>query len=43
VSASRIDNIEGNEIRIGEHHIPISRSTREEVMEKLLKGRFLKR
>ena len=43
VSASRIDNIEGNDIRIGEHHIPISRSTREEVMEKLLKGRFLKR
>ena len=43
VSASHIDNIEGNEIRIGEHHIPISRSTREEVMEKLLKGRFLKR
>jgi DNA-binding LytR/AlgR family response regulator len=43
VSASRIDNIEGNDIRIGEHHIPISRSTREEVMERLLKGRFLKR
>jgi DNA-binding LytR/AlgR family response regulator len=43
VSASRIDNIEGNDIRIGEHHSPISRSTREEVMEKLLKGRFLKR
>lgn len=43
VSASRIDNIEGNDIRIGEHHIPISRSSREEVMEKLLKGRFLKR
>lgn len=43
VSAARIDNIEGNEIRIGEHHIPISRSSKEEVMEKLLKGRFLKR
>lgn len=43
VSASKIDNIEGNNIRIGEHHIPISRTSREEVMERLLKGRFLKR
>jgi DNA-binding LytR/AlgR family response regulator len=43
VSAPRIDNIEGNDIRIGEHHIPISRNNREEVLEKLLKGRFLKR
>lgn len=43
VSAARIDNIDGNYIRIGEHHVPISRSSREEVMEKLLRGRFLKR
>lgn len=43
VSASKIDNIAGNDIRIGEHHIPISRSSKDEVMEKLLKGRFLKR
>ena len=43
ISASKIDNIDGNDIRIGEHHIPISRSAKEEVMEKLLKGRFLKR
>jgi DNA-binding LytR/AlgR family response regulator len=43
VAAARIDNIEGNEIRIGSHHIPISRGSREEVMEKLLKGRFWKR
>jgi DNA-binding LytR/AlgR family response regulator len=43
VSAARIDNIEGNDIRIGDHHIPISRSIKEEVMDKLLKGRFLKR
>jgi DNA-binding LytR/AlgR family response regulator len=43
VSAARIDNIEGNEIRIGEHHIPISRTSKDEVMEKLLRGRFLKR
>ncbi|HEV7334303.1 MAG TPA: LytTR family DNA-binding domain-containing protein [Flavisolibacter sp.] len=43
VAASKIDNIEGNEVRIGEHHIPISRSTRDDVMERMLKGRFLKR
>lgn len=43
VSASKIDNIEGNNIRIGENHIPISRNNKDEVMERLLKGRFLKR
>jgi DNA-binding LytR/AlgR family response regulator len=43
VSAAKIDNIEGNNIRIGEYHIPISRGSRELVMEKLLKGRFPKR
>lgn len=43
VSASKIDNIEGNIIRIGEHMIPISRTTKEEVLDRLLKGRFLKR
>ena len=43
VSAARIDNIDGNDIRIGEHHIPISRTSKDEVMEKLLRGRFLKR
>lgn len=43
VAASRIDDIEGNDIRIGNHHIPISRNLKDEVMEKLLKGKFLKR
>jgi DNA-binding LytR/AlgR family response regulator len=43
VSASKIDNIEGNDIRIGDHHIPISRTSKDEVMDRLLKGRFLKR
>lgn len=43
VAAAKIDNIEGNEIRIGDHRIPISRNSKDEVMEKLLKGRFLKR
>ena len=43
VSATKIDSIEGNDIRIGQHHIPISRNLKEDVMEKLLKGKFLKR
>jgi DNA-binding LytR/AlgR family response regulator len=43
VAASKIDSIEANDIRIGLHHIPISRNQKEEVMEKLLRNRFLKR
>jgi DNA-binding LytR/AlgR family response regulator len=43
ISASKIDNIDGNNIRMGEHHIPISRTTKDDVMDRLLKGRFLKR
>lgn len=43
VSEAKIDNIDGNEIRIGDYHIPISRTQKEDVLEKILKGRFLKR
>jgi DNA-binding LytR/AlgR family response regulator len=43
VSAAKVDSIEGNDIRIGQHYIPISRNLKDEVMEKLLKGKFLKR
>jgi DNA-binding LytR/AlgR family response regulator len=43
VSASKIDSIEGHDIRVGSHYIPISRNEKEEVMERLLKGKFLKR
>lgn len=43
IAARKIDCIEGNEIRIGQHHIPISRNLKEEVMQKLLNGKFLKR
>ena len=42
-AAGKIDSIEGNNIRMGTHDIPISRNLKEEVMEKLLKGKFLKR
>lgn len=43
VAAAKIDSIEGNDIRIGQHHIPISRNHKDEVMNKLVKGKFLKR
>lgn len=43
ISAAKIDSIEGNDIRIGQHHIPVSRNLKDEVMDKLLKNRFLKR
>lgn len=43
VAAAKIDSIEGNDIRIGNMHIPISRNEKDAVMEKLLKGKFLKR
>lgn len=43
VSAGKINGIGGNEILLGEHRIPISRNLKEEVMEKILKGKFLKR
>ena len=43
ISAQKLDSIEGTEIRIGAHHIPISRNLRDEVMDRLLNGKFLKR
>ena len=43
IAAAKVDSIDGNEIRLGQHRIPISRSLKEEVMEKLLNGKFLKR
>jgi DNA-binding LytR/AlgR family response regulator len=43
VAVSKIGSIEGNEIIAGSHRIPISRNLKDEVMEKLLRGKFLKR
>jgi DNA-binding LytR/AlgR family response regulator len=43
VSPSKVDSVSGNEMQIGSHIIPISRNLKDEVMEKLLKGKFLKR
>lgn len=43
VSLSKVESIEGNEVKLGAHSLPISRSSRDEIMEKLLQGKFLKR
>jgi DNA-binding LytR/AlgR family response regulator len=43
VALDKIDSIEGNELLLGPHHIPISRNLKEEVMEKILNNRYLKR
>ena len=43
VAADKIDSIDGSEIKVGEFRVPISRSSKEAVMERLLKGKFLKR
>jgi DNA-binding LytR/AlgR family response regulator len=43
IAANRVDSIDGNEIHIGQHRIPISRNLKEEVVEKLVNGKFLKR
>jgi DNA-binding LytR/AlgR family response regulator len=43
VSVQKVDSIEGNDIKLAEHHVPISRNLKEEVMEKLLGNKFLKR
>jgi DNA-binding LytR/AlgR family response regulator len=43
IAAAKVSSIDGNEICMGQHRIPISRSLKDEVMEKLLNGKFLKR
>lgn len=43
IDASKIKSIEANVIRIGNYEIPISRNLKEQVMDQLLRGHFLKR
>jgi DNA-binding LytR/AlgR family response regulator len=43
VAAGKIASIEGNEIRIGPHAIPISRTERETVLQQLLQNRMPRR
>ncbi len=40
---SKIESIDGNVIQMGNHAIPISRNLKDEVMEKIMNSRFLKR
>jgi DNA-binding LytR/AlgR family response regulator len=43
VAAGKVESIEGNEITIGMHHIPISRTERETVLQQLIQNRLLRR
>ena len=43
VALSKIESIEGNCIQIGSHSVPISRNLKDEVMERIMNSRFLKR
>lgn len=43
IAASKVQSINGNEVQVAEHLIPISRNLKDEVIEKLINGRFLKR
>ncbi len=43
VAIDNIDSIIGNEIKIGNFSIPISRNQKNEAMERILKDKFLKR
>jgi DNA-binding LytR/AlgR family response regulator len=43
IQVSKVDGIEGNDILIGTQHIPVSRANRDEIMRRILQGRFLKR
>ncbi len=43
VAAAQIDSIEGHTIFVNGHEVPVSRTLRDEVMEKILQNRYLKR
>lgn len=43
VAANKVESIEGNDITIGPHHVPISRTEREAVLQQLIQNRLLRR
>ncbi len=43
VSAAKVDSIDGTELLIDTHRIPVSRHLKDEVVGKLLSGKYLKR
>jgi DNA-binding LytR/AlgR family response regulator len=43
IHLGKIEGIEGNDIIIGQHKVPVSRANKNEAMQKILNGNFLKR
>jgi DNA-binding LytR/AlgR family response regulator len=43
IQLAKVEGIEGNELVIGQHSIPVSRANRESIMQRILNGKFLKR
>lgn len=43
IALAKVESIDGNEIHMDTYRIPISRSLKDEVTDKLVKGKFLKR
>lgn len=43
VAANKVESIEGNDITIGLHHVPISRTERDAVLQQLIQNRLLRR
>jgi DNA-binding LytR/AlgR family response regulator len=43
VQIEKIESIEGNELQVAQFKIPISRNNKEDVLQKLVAGKFLKR
>ncbi|MEX6687252.1 LytTR family DNA-binding domain-containing protein [Danxiaibacter flavus] len=43
VQLSKVESVDGNELVIDTHKIPVSRANKDEVMQKILSGKFLKR
>jgi len=43
VQLAKVDAVDGNELHVGEFRVPISRNNKEEVMQKLVANKFLKR
>jgi len=43
INAAKITSIEGNLIELGKHQVPVSRSMKDGVMEKILKNKLLKK
>lgn len=41
VAIAKIDSIDGNDIRIQQHNIPISRNLRDEVIEVVVKSKLM--